>query len=174
MVMKQLHCREIGRFRIAPRHLLPILGLLILGCGDGTSEAKPPREIPAIANDRFERVQVAIDGKPVDASTTITVGQDFVVTVSFRRLHVWPGMDNPESFIYAKVVEKGRKQTLTRRDKSLEWQSERDGVLTFSGKVKGLPESGVFGFWIQECVTTETPGVDRHVLFATNLRNVKP
>lgn len=172
MVMKQLHCRESGRFRIAPTLLLPVLGLLILGCGDGTGEVKPP-DLPALANDRYERVQVAIDGKPVDASTTITVGQDFVVTVTFRRLHLWPGIDNPESEIEAKVMEKGRKQTVTRRYPSLDWQSEKDGVLTFSGKVKGLPESGVFGFWIQENVTTETLGVQRYVLFATNVRNVK-
>ena len=171
--MKPLPCREIHRFQLASRLLLPVLGLLILGCGDGNGEAQPPRDLPAIANDRYEQVRVSIEGKPVDADTTITVGQDFVVTVSFRRLHVWPLMDNPESSIFATVMEKGRKHTWTGRDQSLDWQSEKDGILTFTGKVKGLPESGVFGFSIQESVTTETPGVDRYVLFATNIRNVK-
>jgi len=174
METKRLPCREIGRFRIAPRLLLPVLGLLILGCGDGTREVKPPREMPPIAKDRFDGVQVAIDGKPVDSRTTITVGQDFVVTVSFRRLHVWPGMENPESLVEVLMMEKSAKEGLTHRYPILEWQSEKDGVLTFTGKVEGLPDSGVFGFWIREIVTTETPGVDRHVLFATNLRNVKP
>ncbi len=174
MVMKRLRCLEAGRFQVVVSLLLPVFGLLILGCSSGSGEATPPRDLPAIATDRYERVQVAIDGKPVDAATTITVGKDFIVTVSFRRLHAWPGMNNPESMIEAMVMLKVREHTVTCRYPSLAWQSEKDGVLTFTGKVTGLDESGVFGFRIRENVTSETLGLERHILFATNIRSVKP
>lgn len=179
MEMKRLLCHDVGRFQIVPGLLLPLLSLLILGCGGGSRsvspEAKPP-DLPAIASDRYEQVQVIIDGKPVDANTTITVGRAFVVAVSFRRRHVWPGLDNPESLLHALIMEQDHEYTLTRRTAFLDWQSEKDGVLTFADKVEALQEPGVFGLWIRENVTTETetPGVGRYLLFAANVRNVKP
>lgn len=182
MDMKRSLCLEVGGFPVSPIFLLPLLGLMILGCGDASRDAnsgasrvvKPPPDLPAIANDRYERVQVAIDGKPIDTTTTITVGRDFIVTVSFRRLHVWSGMNNSESFIHPLVMEKLREHTVTRRSPSLNWQSEKDGILTFSGKVEALQESGVFGLWIRETVVSETVGMERYFLFATNIRSVKP
>jgi hypothetical protein len=146
-----------------------------LGCGSGSNsgEAKPPPVFPPIAEKRYERAQVSVDGKAVNASTTITVNRDFEVTVSFRRRHVWPGMDNPESNIFALIKSKRREHTVTHRNASLAWQSEKDGILTFTGIVDGLPESGVFGLWIEEAVSTETLGVERYFLSVQNIRNVK-
>ncbi len=122
---------EYGGFRVIPILWLLFLGLALTGCGyggksvSGSREATAPLDLPAVANDRYEQVQVTIDGKPVDAGTTITVGRDFVVTVSFRRLHVWPGLDNLESMIEAVVIEQYREHTLTRRYPTLKWQSKK-------------------------------------------------
>ena len=182
MVMKHLLCHEDGRFRVVPIVLLLLffLGLAFVGrgCGSnrssGNRQATPPRDFPALAKDRYEQVQVTIDGKGVDANTTITVGKDFDVSVSFRRLHVWPGLDNAEQPILALVFEQDREHKVTRRSPILNWQSEKNGVLTYSGKLEGLPERGVYGFYIQEAVATETLGLDRYYLFATNIRNIQP
>lgn len=174
MDTKRLLCHDIGQFKITEYLLAPFLGLFLMGCGNGSGEAKPPRKSPEVTNARYERVQVAIDGKPIDADSKIIIGHDFLVTVSFRRLHVWPNMNNSESHILALVMEQIREHEVTRRTPSLNWVSEKEGVLTFSGKVEALPEPGTYGFWIQEAVTTETLGLERYLLFATNLRNVNP
>lgn len=170
MGTKRLLCREAGGYLVAGL-FGPLLGLVIFGCGSG--EATPPRDFPAINRDRYEQVRVAVDGRPVDANTTITAGRDFVVTVSFRRLHVWPGMNNPESYMDALLLKTSDGQTVIRKDSSIRTFSEKDGLLTFSGKVESLPETGVLGLWIQESVTTETPGLERYYLFAANIRSVK-
>lgn len=175
MEMRRLHCLEARKLLVAQCLVGAFLSLLMLGCGSGKSsgEAQPPPRPTAIAEKRYERAQVSVDGKPVNASTTLTAGRDFDVTVSFRRRHSWPGMDNPESHIFALVMEKRREHTLTRRNEPLAWQSEKDGILTFTGTVDGLAESGVFGLWIEEAVSTETLGVERYFLFVENIRNVK-
>lgn len=178
MGMKRSLCHKHRRFRVVAIDWL-FVSLTLIGCGGETKsvsrsrEAQPLRNSPAVANDRYEQVQVTIDGKPMDADTTITVGRDFEVTVSFRRLHTWSDLDNSESMIEAIIMEQYRELTLTRRYPTLTWQSEKNGVLTYAGTVESLAEHGVFSFKIEETVTTEMPGIQRYVLFATNLRSVK-
>jgi hypothetical protein len=173
MDTRRLLCRELGAIRCIGVRVVSLLCLLLLGCGN--SEAMPPRKLPTVNNTRYERVQVAIDGKPIDSNMTMTAGRDFVVTVSFRRHHVWLGMKNPESHIDVLVMQQIREHEVTCRNDSLNWDSvTKDGVLTFTGKVDGLKDSGLFGFWIQETVMTESHGMERYFLFATNLRNAKP
>ncbi len=172
MDTKHLLCREVGRILAVLTRVLPLMCLLLVGCG--SSEATPPRRLPTVNTTRYERIQVVIDGKPIEPNSTITVDRDFVVTVSFRRLHIWPEINNPESHLLALVMQQIREHEVTRRNPSLQFESEKDGVLTFTGKIEGLKETGIFGFWIQEAVTTETLGLERYLLFATNVRNVKP
>jgi hypothetical protein len=152
---------------------LSVCSLPFGGCERGPRESTPPRVVAVIAQDRYEQVQVRIDGKPADLATTLTAGRNFSVTVSFRRRHVWPDLVNHESLIDALVLEQGNNSTLTRRNPGLDFQSEKDGLLTFQGNVDGVPELGIFSFRIQENVFSEAPGIQRYCLFATDIRNVK-
>ena len=187
MGMKRFLCRKAGRASVVPMgRFWSLVSLVLFGCGSGTvgtsdggrdrgeCRPPPPSETPAVANDRFDQVQVSIDGQPIEPGTTIAVNHDFVVTVSFRRRVVWPGMNNPESQIDALIMERSREHMFTRRFESLEDFAEKAGVLTFSGKVDGLPDTGVFGLWIRESVRPDpSKKIQRYHLFTANVRVAK-
>lgn len=140
---------------------------LIGGCG--SKEIIPPKDSPSVSSERYEQVQVTIDGSVVSDQTTLRTGQDFDVTVSFRRKVTWPGLVNKEASIQALIMDGNLGKPVINRDSSLSFVSDKDGLVTFRGRIEGLRGTGVYGFWIRENAVLKY-NVNRYYPFVGKIR----
>lgn len=139
--------------------------------GCGSNEPIVPRDVPAVAVDRYKQVEVRIDDQVVRDEILLSVSSKKSLTVSFRRIVTWPDLDNREASIEMQFVGGHDSVPTIYEDATLHFTSDQNGLLTYTGELVAPAKPGEFGLWLREHVAPpSSPGVERFVIFVSKAK----
>jgi predicted small lipoprotein YifL len=146
-----------------------VLVVIVALSGCGSKEPIVPRDVPAVAVDRYKQVEVRIDGQVVRDEVSLSVASKKSLTVSFQRTATWPDLDNREASIEMLFMD-GRDSVPTiYGDADLDFASDQNGLLTYTGELVAPAKPGKYGLWLREHVVSSSipGGIDRYFLFVS-------